>query len=192
MTSKFLKIVAVLACGTTVFSSASAQIVAANGDAQVRVGGSAPRVCRIGPPSTLSANNATFSASSANSGQVTISQLANPVSGIAQSSQISLSFSAVCNVAHAMIIRSTNGGLSRDDGSVAGAFSSVVGYRVDARWAGATTSRTFSGLPGQLSLAVEDGAAGTLEVDLQTQAGTTPLATGRYSDALVVEFSATS
>jgi hypothetical protein len=173
-------------------TSAMAQEVIANATGQVQVGGAAPRVCRINAPTTVRAANAEFTPSSVNGGQVTIARLINPVTGVAQSSQISLTFDAVCNVAHAMTIRSTTGALSRDDGVVAGSFASRVTYSVAARWAGQSASQTFTGTPGQISMPVEDGAAGSLELDLQTTAGTAPLATGRYSDALIVELSAIS
>jgi hypothetical protein len=166
--------------------------VSASADSQVRVGGSAPSVCRISAPSTLSATNAVFSNNANNGGQISVQQLTDPLTGVARASQISLSFDAVCNVSHAMIVRSRSGGLTRDAGIVAGSFSSRVDYRVDARWAGLSASQTFNGTPGTLAIPVEDGAIGALELDFSTSGGGAPLAAGRYSDAVVVELTAAS
>jgi hypothetical protein len=173
-------------------SLAYAQEVIANAASQVEIGGSAGRVCRIDAPTTLRAANASFAPSTVNSGQITIARVVDPITGVAQSAQISLSFEAVCNVAHAMRVRSANGGLTREEGKVEGSFASLVDYNVVARWAGQTGSQEFRGISGQILLPIEDGAAGSLELDVQTRPGTAPLATGRYSDALVVEMSAIS
>lgn len=171
---------------------ASAQDVTNRAATQFQLSASAPGACRIQSPTTVSSSNASFAVSSASAGQITISQISSPTTGLALSSRISLQFDAVCNVAHAMRISSTNGGLSRDEGRNVGTFSGLVGYRVDARWAGTNTSLTLDGTPRQVSIPIDDGAAGTLELDLETQAGTSPLANGRYSDALVVEMTAAS
>jgi hypothetical protein len=169
-----------------------AQEVRPNAGSQLRVGGSAPGVCRIASPTTLSSENAVFDTRSVNSGQVTITQLANPINGIARASQISLSFAAVCNVAHAMTIRSISGGVTRAEGPVAGAFSDRIDYSVEARWAGASVSRRYSGAAGALVVPVADGAAGTLELTLQTIGGGAPLASGRYFEEVIVELAAAS
>jgi hypothetical protein len=180
-------------CATPVLAqSTDVAGVSASADSQVRVGGSAPPVCRISAPSTLSATNAVFNNNANNGGQISVQQLIDPVTGIARASQISLSFDAVCNVSHAMIVRSRSGGLTRDAGFVGGAFSSRVDYRVDARWAGLTASQTFSGTSGALAIPVEDGAIGSLELDFSTFGGGAPLAAGRYSDAVIVELTAAS
>jgi hypothetical protein len=189
----------VLSLGALVLVSASlwtptvqAQEFVDAANAQIRVAGTAPQACRIQSPTTVTSNNASFSAISANSGQVTISQLSSPVTGIAQPSSISLQFAAVCNVAHGITIRSTNGGIAREEGRNVGTFSALVGYNIDARWAGRAVSQAFVGTSSQVRLPVDDGAAGILELDVQVQGGTAPLANGRYSDSLIVELTAAS
>jgi hypothetical protein len=183
------------ACGLVtllVSTGIQAQEAIPNTVSQLRVGGSAPGVCRIASPTTLSSDNAVFDTRSVNSGQVTITQLANPVNGIARASQISLSFAAVCNVAHSMTIRSLSGGVTRAEGPVAGAFSDRIDYDVEARWAGASVSRRYTGASGVLVIPVADGAAGTLELSLQTIGGGSPLASGRYFEEVIVELAAAS
>ena len=91
-----------------------------------------------------------------------------------------------------MTIRSATGGVSREQGPVTGSFSDRIDYRVEARWAGALVSRTYSGTSGALVIPVADGAAGTLELNLQTIGGGAPLASGRYSEEVIVELTASS
>jgi hypothetical protein len=171
---------------------AAAQTVLPVASAQTRVGGSVPGVCRIAAPVTLSSTNARFIADPTNGGQITINQLASSVNGIAQPAQISLSFAALCNVSHTMVVRSVQGGLTRQEGGVGGNFASRVDYQLNARWAGNSVSGTFAGSAGALSMAVADGAQGNLELDLQTNGGDNPLAQGRYTDQVVVELTAAS
>jgi hypothetical protein len=172
--------------------SSEAGAVSASADSQVRVGGSAPPVCRIASPSTLSASNAVFTNNANNGGQISIQQFVDPLTGNARASQISLSFDAVCNVSHAMIVRSRSGGLTRDEGNVSGSFASRVDYRVNARWAGLSASQNFVGGSNALVIPVSDGAIGALELDFFTSGSEAPLAAGRYSDAVVVELTAAS
>ena len=184
-------------CAALVGVNASAQTseapgVSSSAGSQMRMAGTAPGVCRIASPTTLSSRNAVFSSNDSNGGQVTVQQLVNPVTGVAQASEISLSFAAVCNVAHSVNVRSNLGGLTREEGVVDGSFASRVDYRLDARWAGVSATRTFSGTPGQIAIPVEDGAIGALELDFQTSAGGVPLASGRYSDAVIIVLTAAS
>jgi diadenosine tetraphosphatase ApaH/serine/threonine PP2A family protein phosphatase len=175
------------ACG-----GAQAQTSVDNGQGSAFVGGQAPPVCRISAPRTVFAQNAVFQAGSESSGQVTISQLVDPVSGVARASRIALDFPAVCNHTHVLVVRSLQGGLKRVEGASGAGFSSRVDYNLSARWAGGDRTTNLSGQPRALTISVLEGAAGTIELNLEAPGGGQSLVAGNYQDQVVVEFTAAS
>jgi hypothetical protein len=157
---------------------------------QTLLGGVAPPVCRIGAPQVLSSQNATFQSGSESSGQVSISQLSDLQTGAALPSRIALSFPAICNHTHLLVVRSAQGGLARLEGPAGGDFASRVDYRLAARWAGASGAADLAGAPQSFALSVADGADGFIELDLQAPGGGPSLVAGTYQDQVVVEFTA--
>jgi hypothetical protein len=173
---------------------AQAQVQAFNNTGQGSgvVGGQAPAVCKIDAPRTVSALNAVFQPGAESSGQVTINQLVDPVTGVARPSRIALDFPAVCNHTHTLVVRSLQGGLSRVEGPAGEGFASRVDYVLSARWAGGDRLATTNGQPRTLTIPVAEGAAGTIELSFAAPGGGPSLVAGNYQDQVVVEFTAAS
>jgi hypothetical protein len=156
------------------------------------VGASAPGVCRISGPQTLSADNALYTSTSDRTGLIAINQFVDPATGAARSARIALSFPAICNHSHTLVFRSAQGGLARVAGPAGGNFSSNVPYSIATRWGGQARGIMLAGVANSQSIVVLDGAKGSIELDIRFPGGGAPLVGGQYADQLVVELAADS
>ncbi|MDE1918929.1 MAG: hypothetical protein KGH96_23015 [Sphingomonadales bacterium] len=153
--------------------------------------GTAPTSCVLGAPSVVSSANASFTLQSSNAGEVRITQLVNPQTANPQAASLDLSLPVICNAAHTVTVRSTNGGLLRDGGSAANLrsntdFGDFVDYTIALRWSGRNLSQ--SSTSGALALAMSNAASGDADLRISTPSGGGVLTAGRYSDTVIIAF----
>jgi hypothetical protein len=179
-----------LACGASAQAGTSAPL-------PFTVAGSAPQICAVGNPQ-LSAG-ALINFLSLNGTTLQIAQLADPRTLATNAAQATVTFQAVCNYPHRIVLESQNNGLYRN-GAVGGAapptgFADGVPYTAQLTW-GAISSTFFvpatSRQTTQDTVAVPDPTAGDLRIQLSVQAGASnlsanaPLLAGVYTDTLRV------
>ena len=160
------------------------------------VDGSAPRVCAVQNPVLAPGALINFRGLSGNALQ--IDQLADSRTFATLSAAADVSFAAVCNYPHRIILESQNNGLWRG-GAIGSAvptgFADGVPYTASLTWGPVSnsffvdaTSRRIS----HLSTAVGQPTAGEIKIHLAIQAGASnltanaPLIAGIYSDTLRV------
>jgi len=165
-------------------------------DTPFTVIGSAPRICAVSDPVLTS--GALMNFQSLNGTSLQISELADPKTLATNAAQATVSFNAVCDYPHQVILESQNAGLYRG-GGVASApprgFADGVPYSVQLAW-GPVVHRLF--VPATTRQVVQDrvvapqAIAGTLQLQISIQAGASnltanaPLIAGDYSDTLRV------
>jgi hypothetical protein len=160
------------------------------------VSGSAPQICAVGNPQL--AAGALINFDSLNGTTLQISQLADPATLATNAAQATVTFQAVCNYPHRIVLESQNNGLYR--GGAGGAppppgFADGVPYTAQLTW-GAVTSTFFvpatSRATSQDVVAVPNPTAGDIQIQLSVQAGASnlsansPLIAGVYTDTLRV------
>ena len=165
------------------------------GRARLDLVGQAPSACLISGPTAASGSNATFAASGAQQGQITITELADPKTAVARAASINLALPVICNAAHSVVISTTNGGLARA-GAAAGSpevngFRQFVPYQLSASWAGQSANATSHAGP-TITIQSNDGAAGQLSLVVQVPGGGAPLIAGAYGDQVVVQLQVAS
>jgi hypothetical protein len=178
-----------LACGASAQAGTSAPL-------PFTVSGSAPQICAVGNPQ-LSAG-ALVNFQSLNGAALRITQLADPRTLATNAAQATVTFQAVCNYPHRIVLESQNNGLYRDGAAGAApppGFADGVPYTAQLTW-GAVTSTFFvpatSRQTSQDSVAVPNPTAGDIEIQLSVQAGASnlsansPLIAGVYTDTLRV------
>lgn len=156
----------------------------------VDLAGNAPAACVIAQPTASQTVNASFSATGATSGQITITQLADSENAMSLESAIRIDLPVTCNSSHHVTVRSSNGRLQRTGGGNAAqttaGFIDVMNYQLAVDWDGAT--RSMSSSEGTRSIETPHAAKGDLTLNFSTAAGSGPLVAGQYTDAIVVEF----
>jgi hypothetical protein len=123
----------------------------------------------------------------ASSAQVTVTQLVDPATSVPQAASVTMRFPVVCNTAHTLTIRTSQGGLVLQTAAPppGPGFRNRLGYGVSANWVGQQVSGTSdSGVP--VTIVSANAASGELSVGIQIPAGGAPLEAGTYSDSLVV------
>lgn len=157
----------------------------------LRLFADAAPACVVSEASLSSAANASFSASGASGGTITITQLADPETAEPRSSEIALELPVVCNAAHRLVVLSGAGGLLRAGGLASNGlrpngFADFLPYQLDLDWAGATLSGASNGLTG---FSLNEGAAvGRMRLRISTQAGGGVLTAGQYDDTITIRF----
>lgn len=150
----------------------------------------APAACVLAAAAPVEADNAAFSATGANGGQIAIRQLVDANTATSLASSVRLDLPLVCNASHRILLRSANGGLLRAGGSavtaVAGGFAEFMPYRFGLGWAGQELDRSSD--QGEASINADRPASGSVELRVATLPGQGPLVAGQYSDTIVVEF----
>lgn len=176
---------------TTAFVTATpvlAQSIDGSAAIQTTFRGAVAAGCRVSTATTTTASNASVSALSPGSADIAISQLVDD-DGTVVGSTVVLSLPAVCNQAHTLNLESLRGGLQGNGPPLAGGpFRTLVPYTVTVDWAGG--SQLFATGDESLSLSIGDAATGPVTVTIQIPAGGAPLASGTYSDELVLELGA--
>ena len=181
-----------LALASVWAGSAAAQPAPLN----LTVDGSAPQVCAVQNPVLAPGALINFRGLSGNTLQ--IDQLADTRTLATLAAAADVSFTAVCNYPHRIILESQNNGLWR--GGAAGSaapsgFADGVPYTASLTW-GPTTNSFFvdatSRRISQLSTAIGQPTSGEIKIHLAIQAGASnltanaPLIAGIYSDTLRV------
>jgi hypothetical protein len=100
--------------------------------------GDAPAACVFATPTAGNGSNASFTSTGATSARVNITQLVDTTNANSLPSSIELNLPVICNSAHRVIVRSTNGGLTRLGGNQRGSgpFAEFLAYSFGIGWAG--------------------------------------------------------
>jgi hypothetical protein len=150
---------------------------------------SAAPVCLLSSPIVSGSSlNAGYAVNS-----VTLTQLIDPTTALANDSSISLQIAhALCNHSAWLSLGSRNGGLTSSTGAsvAAGQFLTVIPYVAAASWGGLTlTLDTGSGV--NIAKGEVAGAnSGSLSLNIAVHKGATPVVQGTYSDVLTVKIGA--
>jgi hypothetical protein len=179
-----LAAVAALAPATALAQTASI------GQGRLDLVGQAPSACLASAPTAPNATNATFQQTGSNAAEIRITQLVNPETAEPVASSIDVAVPVICNSAHRVVVRSTNGALTRQGQAVqANGFRSSLAYNLSTAWAGQTNNGT-SASPVIINTA--DGAAGSVSVNISVPGGGGPLVAGIYEDSVVIELQVAS
>ena len=158
---------------------------------RLEIMGNAPPACVISQATASNASNASYAATGASAGQINITQLVDGNTATSLASSIELSLPVICNASHRVIVRSTNGGLSRLGGNSRGStggFSEFLAYNFGLGWAGQNLDRGSD--TGPVIVDATEPAKGEVRIRVTTPAGSGPLIAGQYNDSIVIEFSA--
>lgn len=152
--------------------------------------GNAPAACVFSTPTASNGSNASFTATSANSARINITQLVDNQNATSLASSIELSLPMVCNASHRVVVRSTNGGLARLGGNSrgSGGFVEFLAYRFGIGWAGQNLDRSSD--TGEVIVDAGEPAKGEVRLRITTPAGSGPLVAGQYNDSIVIEVQA--
>jgi hypothetical protein len=98
----------------------------------------------------------------------------------------------ICNGAHTVVVRSTNGRLTLESGAAGGnGFRNTVDYTLTTSWAGLNQSFNTTSA-STLQIPVSQANSGDALVTIDIPAGGQPLVAGIYSDLIVVEVTVSS
>ncbi len=152
--------------------------------------GDAPAACVFAAPTAGSGSNATLAVTGSTSARINITQLVDGTNANSLPSSIELNLPVICNAAHRVVVRSTNGGLSRVGGNQRGSgpFAEFLAYSFGIGWAGQQLDRGSD--TGDAVLDATQPAKGEVRLRIATPAGSGPLVAGQYNDAIVIEFQA--
>jgi hypothetical protein len=167
-----------------------------SGTGRLDLVGTAPSACLVSAPASAVGSNASFAASGTQSAQVTITQLVDQTTSEPRASSISVAVPIICNSAHRVTVRTTNGGLLRQGAQSANpnsvnGFREFLPYQIEAAWSGQDV-KSSSATPSPVDIATTDGAAGQLSLTIDVPAGGDPLVAGVYSDSVVIELQVAS
>lgn len=183
----WLSVLAVLTASVA-GSPASAQAVP-EVSRRIVLSGDAPSACVIANPTGEVGTNASFGSQSSTTGQIAITQLVDPVTSIARASALAIDLPVICNTAHVLTVRSTNGGLARvgagGGAATSGGFSEFLPYRVSIDWGGQSLSQASDAGTAQIPLAT--AMQGSARIAFATSPGGAALVSGQYTDALIIE-----
>lgn len=148
--------------------------------------------CVARAPSATAGINATYDPVGDNGGEVRIVQLVSSADAEPLPASITLTLPVVCNASHRVELRSLNGGLLRDSGNPQSrqsstGFGDFVPYQLGFGWAGQQRNSS-SEEARSMVFAVPRGAAGDATFSFALTGGGGPLAAGRYSDSIIIEF----
>jgi hypothetical protein len=167
-----------------------------NGDntRDMLVRGRVPQVCTIASP-TL-AGGAVNNFRTLTGSSLEVDQLTDPVTLSTRAASVEVSFAAVCNFAHQVVLESRNNGLWRSELGLTPApagFSDAVPYTATLVWGPINTSLDADASARRIrdrTQAVDQPVAGDIVLRLDIQPGATnlrtnaPLVSGAYRDTL--------
>lgn len=188
-----------IAAGIALLISAGAAQAADSASSAITIQGVAENVCNIPTaPGTGTPSNITVGASTAATTALTITDFINDTTAVANSASITLTFAnAMCNYAHNLGLKTTNGGLTQQAGGStavggSGTFLSRVDYTASASFGGVTTSNlvTAGTAAASVSSGVSGANLGDLVVTFSIAAGAVPVLQGTYQDTLTVKIGA--
>jgi hypothetical protein len=158
------------------------------------VSGSAPQICAVSNPVLTAGALVNFQ--SLNGTMLQLSKLADSRTLATNAASATVTFAAVCNYPHQIILESQNNGLYRD-GAVGSpppsGFADGVPYTASLTW-GSVTSQFFVAATTRQTtqdrVVVPAATAGNIQIQLTIQAGASnltanaPLIAGTYTDTL--------
>jgi hypothetical protein len=160
------------------------------GQGRLDLVGQAQSACLTSAPTAATAVNATFAQTGQNAAEVRITQLVDPTTAQPIASSVDVAVPVICNTAHRLVIRSSNGGLLRQGvRQQAPGFRDALPYQVIATWAGQTAN---GGSASPVTINSPDGAAGQVSVSINVPGGGDPLVAGSYEDSIVIELQVAS
>jgi hypothetical protein len=152
--------------------------------------GTSRPACVLGAATSTAGNNMTFQPLSNVSGQVRITDMVDS-NLVSRGGSIEVILPVICNSAHRIRVHSDNGGLRRVGApGRPGPFAELVPYRVNTTWGAQQASFTTDGSGGTLIINAAEARAGQVGLSIAVTRGGRPLATGLYSDQIVVELQA--
>ena len=167
----------------------AAQQVADLSQGRLEIQGTAHPACVIKGPSSAVGNNMRFDPAGPSAGQIGITNFVDN-NAVSRGGTIDIALPVVCNSAHRVIVRSSNGGLRRQGAAVQGnQFAQFFPYRVTTQWGGQNGQLTTD-QGGALTIDTGEARAGQLSLQISLAAGGRPLVAGTYSDQIVVELQA--
>lgn len=182
---------------------ASPALAAPSAEQVITINGVAPNVCTLAAPTV---NGAITGNLAVNGSNVTVTGLFDTADATMDAGSVGLRFAGMCNYAHNVSLRSSNGYLYNTTTTTAplgGAFVRRVGYQANFSWAGQSvsnaipdaTSTASAGTQGSAvvspNTAIAGANAGNLDVTLNfASSGSTPVVAGNYSDTLTVQIGA--
>jgi hypothetical protein len=164
-----------------------AAIDLASGQSQLR--GTAGFACLISTPSSEGVSGAIVSSTNGTT-QVVFqpNSVIDSTTLVARAFQVRLEVPVTCNGAHGVVVRSARGGMQLANPTVGGVgISNRIDLDVVANWTGLSSQLSTLGSPIGITLAKTGAASGSVEVIINTRAGTDPLVAGRYSDEIIVD-----
>lgn len=161
------------------------------GRQQIEVAATAAPACSISTGNAVGSQNASFQSAGTSGGTVAITAFADPETAQANPASVQVEIPVICNSAHAVSIRSANGGMLRTGGTTTamGGFIQFLPYAVQLDWVGQSLSGQ-SDNQGALSMRVPNPGQGLLTVDIAIAPGQAPLVAGAYADTLQIEITA--
>jgi hypothetical protein len=154
--------------------------------------GRAEPACVTRAPAAVAGINANFDPSADSGGEIRIVQLVDQTTAEPMPASITLAIPVICNSSHRVTLSSQNGGLLRDSGDSrrrqsGNGFGEFVPYELNFAWAGQEQA-VSSEAARSIAFNVQRGAAGEATFRFVLPAGGGALLAGRYSDAVVIEF----
>ena len=185
-----------LSIGTALALAAGADAGAEPSVVPFTVTGNTPQVCSIGNPVLTAGQLVNFQ--TLNGTTLQLAQLADPRTLATNAASATVTFQAVCNFPHQIVLESQNNGLYR--GGAAGApppagFADGVPYTAQLSWGSVNSTYFVPATTRQTSqdrVLVPQATAGDLRILLTIQPGasnlaaTSPLVAGVYTDTLFI------
>jgi hypothetical protein len=158
------------------------------------VRGHVPQVCALATPTLAGGTLNNFR--TLNGSSLEVDQLTDPVTLSTRAASARISFAAICNFAHQIVLESRNNGLWRSELGLTPAptgFSDAVPYTATLEWGPINTSLQADASDRRIrdrTQAVDQPVAGDIVLRLDIQPGATnlqtnaPLVSGVYRDTL--------
>ena len=158
------------------------------------VRGRVPQLCAVSTPTLAASGLINFR--TLNGGSLEVDQLTDPTTLSTRGASVELSFPAVCNFAHQIVLESQNNGLWRSELGMTPAptgFSDAVPYTATLIWGPVTSTFEADASSRQIrdrTQSVDRPVAGQILLRLRIQPGATnlqtnaPLVAGVYRDTL--------
>ena len=169
----------------------AAQPAAELSQGRLEIQGTAYPACVIKGPTSAVGTNMRFDPAGPTAGQIGITEFVD-ANAVSRGGTIDIALPVVCNSAHRVIVRSSNGGLRRQGAAAAvqgNQFVQFFPYRVTTQWGGQAGQLTTD-QGGALTIDTGEARAGQLGLQISLAAGGRPLVAGTYSDQIVVELQA--
>lgn len=191
------------AAALAAFGFNTSAMAADSATATVTMGGTVADTCTLQAPTFAATTGAPTNTATTNTSTVALS-LADSTTAQLKASGFTLTYAGMCNYAHQVGIKATNGGLlnATPVAPVGGTFVQRIGYTASAVWAtktvavpGAITSTVSATGEIAAQAAVHEAVIGSNQGDLVLTVGiaavATPVVAGTYSETLTLKIGAT-